>query len=142
MEQAHNPRMKPFSSALVALAMLNACPAIATDTTMDAGLARLNQPIALGPLRVTPIAVLEDERCVENPPESCPYLSSAIVRLLVEQEGKKAWLDIPLGGMKRWGDHAIAIAGIKPKRRNRSPIPSAAYQISLRRIPADVRILE
>ena len=40
------------------------------------------------------------------------------------------------------GDDAIAVAAIKPKRQNGADIPTAAYQISLRRIPADVHISE
>lgn len=109
---------------------------------MDAALARLNQQVQLGPVRVTPIAVLKDQRCIEDPIVGCPIVSIAVVRLLVEQEGKTGWLDVQMGGMERWGDQTIAIAGIKPERRSSIPIPNSAYQISIRRIPADVRIIE
>lgn len=109
---------------------------------MDAALARPNQQVQLGPVRVTPIAVLKDQRCIEDPIVGCPIASITVVRLLVEQEGKVGWLDVPSGGMERWGNQAIAFASIKPERRSRIPIPNSAYQTSIRRIPADLRIIE
>lgn len=134
--------MKPIGLALGALAIFCAQSTFAAEKATDAALARLNQWVQLGPIKVTPLAVLKDERCIDDPISGCPTVSDAIVRLLVERDGEVAWLDVRLGGMKRWGDDAIAVAAIKPKRQNGADIPTAAYQISLRRIPADVHISE
>ena len=105
---------------------------------------RINETVALGDAHVTPIAILRDTRCVEDRTSSDCFGESGtlVLRLLVEQDGKTSWLDVPAGGLKRWRKLAIAITGVKPIRRDTAPIPSDAYSFSIRRLPADVKILQ
>jgi len=111
--------------------------------TMSVDQVRVNQTVMLGDARITPIAVLRDDRCRNEAPDGCPNVpGTLVVRLLVEQGNKTGWIDVESGRLKRWEKLAIAVAGAQPERGNGGPISSDTYRFSILRLPADVQIFE
>ena len=106
---------------------------------------RVNQVVSLMDLRVTPIAVLQDSRCVSDGIVTCFAGGRVLVRLLVERGGKVGWLDVYSGGLKRWQDLAVAVTVTHPTKPNSGRhfmLDGKDYRFSIRRLEADVQVLE
>ena len=127
------------------LALFGITAPSSAQSANEAADVRINQSIMLGDLRVTPIAVLRDTRCVTDESSTCFTPGVAVIRFLVERNGKTGWIDVQSGSFARWQDLALAVTETLPARpaRLRSvAISPEAYRFSVRRFPADVQLLE
>lgn len=92
-------------------------------TPMPVGYAvPLEQPVTVGDLVVTPMAVVEDSRCPEN--ARCVWAGRLIVKTRIDGAGWRDTTDITLG--ETYGTHGRVIAlvsGIPEKRADRETQP-------------------
>jgi len=88
----------------------------------DPAVARLGGTATLGPVRVTPLAVLEDSRC----PQGVTCVSAGRVRIEARVNG--ALVELTLGQPLPVAGGSLLLAEVRPPRRPQAEIPPAAYR--------------
>ncbi len=125
-----NMDIRRTALALLALPMLGACATVPAN----ADSVRLGQTATVGPLRVTPIRVLEDSRC---PMEArCIWAGRLRLEVRVSHAGHRGIhelaTDKPLAIA---GDH-LELAGVMPPTSTQRKIGPRDYRFTLRFGPA------
>lgn len=112
---------------LVSALATSACataPMTVVPTRAD-GLATFGQPTRVGPLVVTPQAVVEDSRCLIN--ARCVWAGRLILKTRIDGAGWRETVDLTLGQAYRTHGSGLALVSGEPgKMAGATPLPPAS----------------
>ena len=91
--------------------------------------ARLGQTASLGLVRVTPLQVIEDSRCVQG--VQCVWAGQVRVRASVESPGGEHERTLTLDQPQQIGGGTLLLEAVTPRRKAESPIPPRDYTFTL-----------
>jgi hypothetical protein len=119
-------------AALPALALLSACamtpPLVVEAVAATAStLVSLGQPLSLGELVVTPMQVVEDNRCPEN--ARCIQAGQLVVEARIDGPGWRETVPLTLGEQHLTHGNVIAFTSGIPERQANRETPGAAYRL-------------
>jgi hypothetical protein len=121
--------MKPMLPFL-ALA-LGACATYPNGPIVDGGpirpdgFAMMGQPTRVGPLVVTPKALVEDSRCPMN--ARCVWAGRVIVTTRIDGAGWRETTNMELGRPYITHGVAIQLSSVRPDKAAGEPVPPEAY---------------
>jgi len=121
---------RPTLLALAALPMLGACATVPAN----AGSVRLGQTATVGPLRVTPVKVLEDSRC---PMEArCIWTGRVRLEVRVSHAGHSGIHELATDKPLAVAGGSLELAGVMPPRSTQRRISPRDYRFTFRFSPA------
>lgn len=112
------------------LALAACATTAAAPPSSGVATARLGQSVRVGPLRVTPLALLEDSRCPEN--ARCVWAGQVRIRARIATRDGAGERELTLGKPVAAGSGMLVIEDVSPRRRTGATIPRSAYRFSLR----------
>ena len=107
------------------LALLIPLAACAT-MPVERGPGALEQTQRVGPLRVTPVNVVEDSRCGQN--ARCVWGGRVVVRVEINGDGERLERNLTLGEPVDVGSRRLMLDGVTPERDRGSELSVAAYR--------------
>ncbi|MBK6801363.1 hypothetical protein [Novosphingobium sp.] len=118
--------LRPTLIALAALPLLGACATVPAE----AGSVRLGQTASVGPLRVTPLRVLEDSRC---PMEArCVWAGQVRLQVRVVHAGHRAVHEVVSNKPLALAGGNLELAGVMPPTSVQRKIAPRDYRFTLR----------
>lgn len=118
--------LRPTLIALAALPLLGACATVPAE----AGSVRLGQSASVGPLRVTPLRVLEDSRC---PMEArCVWAGQVRLQVRVVHAGHRAVDEVVSNKPLALAGGNLELAGVMPPTSVQRKIAPRDYRFTLR----------
>ena len=118
--------LRPTLIALAALPLLGACATVPAE----AGSVRLGQTASVGPLRVTPLRVLEDSRC---PMEArCVWAGQVRLQVRVVHAGHRAVHEVVSNKPLALAGGNLELAGVMPPTSALRKIAPRDYRFTLR----------
>jgi hypothetical protein len=125
--------MKKSLTALATLSLLSGCIVYKDAPIVDHGppaaegsAVALRQPVKVGAVVATPMAVIEDSRCPEN--ARCVWAGRLVVTTRVDGAGWRETADLTLGEPKQVRDVTLALVSGLPEKQAERETPASEYR--------------
>ncbi len=117
------------ASLLLALLVLGAIPASASETDSMRGEVALGEKLQLGSVQVRPLRVIEDKRCPTD--ATCPGPQRIIVRTEVRGQSTNKVRDFEIGHIRQVEQgSSLTLAAVTPGPAAGKAIEPAAYRFT------------
>lgn len=89
------------------------------------GSARLNQPLQIGSLSVTPVNVIEDSRCPSD--VTCVWAGRVVLVTRLKGKGWEEIANMSLGQPYQAHGQTIVLSSVQPARKSSAPVSREDY---------------
>jgi len=130
--------MRDTFPALALLALAACATTAAAPPSREAASFRFGQTARVGPLRVTPLALVEDSRCPQG--VACVWAGQVRITARVIAPGRNGVRELKSGEPVAIGSGMLVLEQVAPPApRAGSKLPRAAYRFALRYTPNIMR---